>query len=195
MRSRGFFLALATRSVQIVRVVRRSFRATVSRPTFFSFHFVLTISMCRISYEPSIMVNNYQRRFLIDHTNHRSYNIAATIDNVIGLYGEMADPENPLPFDPAVRDSVIAQLRNLQYVETYDLDDLIIDIFDAMYVQLFEFLRRYGVQHHWFPLDGSSSSDESPYDIMDFPVDDMDFTDDSTITEEDEAFLVNASVN
>ena len=138
------------------------------------------------------MVNNYQRRFLIDHANFQSYDLQRTLINVRGLFGQMDDPEDPFPYDPIVRDSIMHQLTELQFAAHYDLDSIIYDIYDRIYVQMFEFLRRYGVRHHWFPLESDEStteSDESPMDVADFPVEESQEDDVSTITSADELFL------
>lgn len=148
--------------------------------------------MCQVFHDISNMVNNYQRRFLIDHANMQSYDLQRTLINVRGLFGQMDDPEDPFPYHPAVRDSILDQLTELQFSSRYDLDGLIYDIYDCMYIQMFEFLRRYGIRHHWFPLesdDSTAETIESPAAVADFPFSESQEDDVSTITSADEMFL------
>lgn len=152
--------------------------------------------MCRVLHDITnspTMVNNYQRRFVVDFPNHRAYDILATWHNVRGLYGEMDDPDNRIHYEPNHRDSILSQLNGLRFCDRYDLDDLIIDPYDAIFIQLFEFFRLYGVPH-WFPgVENEDSGDESPYHVGDFPVEDLDLSNEETITEEDEDWLIEMS--
>ncbi len=147
--------------------------------------------MCRV-YVSENMVNNYQRRFVIDHANFRSWDVAATWHNVRGLFGEMDDPVNPYPYSPVQRDHILHQINSLQYCPHYDLDDLIPDPYDAIYIQLFDFFRMYGVPHFFPGVEGADPYD-SPYEVADFPNEGLAFQDDTTISDQDEDWLVEMS--
>lgn len=153
--------------------------------------------MCRVfeALEDSVwcvytMVNNYTRQNVIDHQSGRVYRLWGTFTNVLGLYGEMDDPENPFPYDPIHRREVLDLLNDLRFLVGYDMDWDIWDLYDGNIITLREFFRRYGAEIV-YETDESDDSLASIDDVVEFPAWGLRINDDdSTITSQEEEDIV-----
>lgn len=188
MRSRGFFLALATRSVQIVRVLRRSFRAAVSRPTFFSFFVVLTMLCLEIFYalediawDLTCLIMPHERQCVIFHMI--PYHLHDTIVHVYDIYNRQV--ERGYEINTVVFDHCVAMLYDLKFLVVYDATDHIPDLFDGVLLPMDIWFRRYGCVDETFASD--------PVHVADFPVSQVEMQaleDGESITSEEEDDIV-----
>ena len=129
--------------------------------------------MCAIFYPISLMVNNYQRGHVIDHTRRIAYSIFDTIRYTENMVEDLRDPDYMGPgmgsfpvCDVLVRD-LFVRLQSLYSVDDIDHDGFLPDLIEGTYIPFDDWFFRYGVRIENIDSDTDSTD---PSSVMDMPM-------------------------